>query len=396
MLVILRTLALALAGVFLVLFATLGASPEAIAPTEKLPARFDLVATSAPADTPPKTEAPKAVAATSTKTGTKLAVPVAPKPSTAELENQLHNAIDSLNRTLADLNAQKALNTVPISSQSLNEKVRAAIVNVICTTTGAGPFSPISASGVMVDPRGIIITNAHVGQYFLLRNYPSKDFVQCIVRTGSPASPKYTAELLFLPPSWMSANAHKIVESKPTGNGEFDYSFLRITGVVGPSITIPAAFPYLPFSLDAPIVDSEVLIAGYPAGFLGGITILKELYAASTVARVGDLYTFGTNTLDLFSIGGSVVAQQGSSGGAVADGNGSLVGIISTTSEGDTTGTRDLRAVATAYIARDFAKERGKSIVAFFAGDMAEESQQFMLGTAPTLTQELVNAIEGR
>jgi S1-C subfamily serine protease len=335
--------------------------------------------------------------ATTTKPVTKSPVTAQIKsPSPAEIQTQLNNAVDSLSKTLAELNAQKALNNVPASSEALNALVRSATINIICTTMGAGPLNPISASGVVIDPRGIILTNAHVGQYFLLKDYGSKNFISCIIRTGSPANPKYTAELMFLPPSWIEKNANKITESKPLGNGEYDYAFIRVTGVVGPSITIPSAFPFLPISPEPPNQGEEVLIAGYPAGFLGGITILKELYAASSIAKVGDVFTFRTNTLDLFSIGGSVVAQQGSSGGAVADGRGILVGLISTTSEGDSTGSRDLRAITTSYIARDFALEHGESLAEYFAKDPAEEAQKFLLGTAPTLTQQLVNALTGK
>ena len=33
-------------------------------------------------------------------------------------------------------------------------------------------FNPISGSGVIVDSRGVVLTNAHVGQFFLLHDYP--------------------------------------------------------------------------------------------------------------------------------------------------------------------------------------------------------------------------------
>lgn len=284
----------------------------------------------------------------------------------------------------------------PVNQIALNNKVREAIVNIICVTKNAGPLNSISASGVIVDPRGTIITNSHVGQYLLLKDYPSVGFIECTIRTGSPAQPKYTAELLFLPPSWIADNASKINQSKPTGNGEHDYAFLRITGTVHPSITLPAAFSFLPISVSPPEEGQALIAAGYPAGFLGGITVQKDLYASSAITRVGELFTFKTDTVDLFSLGGSVVAQQGASGGAAVDEGGALMGIIVTATDAPDTASRDLRAITTPYIIRDFKKESGVAIDTYLNGDTATKAQIFGSTIAPTLTAELIKAIESR
>ncbi len=277
---------------------------------------------------------------------------------------------------------------------SLNEEVRAAVVNILCITQAGGPLNSISGSGVIVDPRGIILTNAHVAQYFLLKNYPVQDFVECTIRTGSPASPKYRAELMFLPPAWITKNAQKINQERPMGNGEHDYAILRITGTVNANIPMPQSFPYLQISIDPPASGNQCLIAAYPAGFLGGISIQKDLYQASSVATVGELFTFASSTIDLFSVGGSIVAQQGSSGGAAADTGGILMGIIVTSTDAPDTGGRDLRALATAYIVRDFQNQYGASLATFLSHDAALEAAQFAVTTAPSLTATLINAVE--
>jgi S1-C subfamily serine protease len=170
---------------------------------------------------------------------------------------------------------------------------------------------------------------------------------------------------------------------------------LRITGTTNPNATLPASFPAIPISETFPSEGDAVLVAAYPAGFLGGITIAKDLYQLSANATVGDLYTFETSTVDLFSVGGTVVAQQGSSGGAVTDANGSLIGLIVTTTDAPETGARDLRAIAMPYLFRDFKKETGIELQTYVAGDLAVRAQQFNLGTAPTLTQTLIHAIGG-
>ncbi|MEK7613307.1 MAG: trypsin-like peptidase domain-containing protein [Patescibacteria group bacterium] len=325
-----------------------------------------------------------------------------PSPSQESEKSQtvIENYEASLEQALLELaRIQREQQTPTEAPLGLNEKVRSALVNILCTTASAGTLSPISASGVIIDPRGVVLTNAHVAQYYLLKDYPSPGFVDCVLRTGSPATATYKAELLFLPPSWIAKNAHKIDDETPTGNGEHDYALLRITGAVG-SHSVPAALPYLPLVLDAPLIGTPVLLAGYPAGFLGGITITKELYAASANASVGQVYTFDTNTVDLFSIGGSIVAQQGSSGGAAAQANSTspngaaLLGLITTSSDAPDTGSRDLRALSTEYIIRDFEAERGLPLASYLGMSLKEEQERFALSTAPTLSSALITVLE--
>ena len=300
---------------------------------------------------------------------------------------------------LAEALAQLAEeSTTPLETQtpvaSTNDIVRGALVNIICTTETAGPVNPISGSGVIIDPRGIILTNAHVAQFFLLENYPRPGFIDCYIRTGSPATAKYTAELMFLPPSWIKDNAQKIDDAAPTGNGEHDWALVGITGTISDSIDAPSTFSYLPVSLNTPSKGDQVLVAGYPAGFLGGITVAKELYAASANAQIKELYTFGSQSIDLFSIGGSIVAQQGSSGGAAATPDGILTGVIVTSTSAPDTASRDLRAIATRYIVEDFASETGISLSSYLGGNLAENTLAFRQNIFPTLAAALISVLE--
>ncbi len=393
---LLKTVLLVISGLVLLLFFIAGLNPlPAAAPTYPPPALLDTSNVSTTTET--------VVAPTPINIEEKPTKPAEQKESTPSdtipapsVQTKIQETIDTISQALDDLKGQELPSNITSDYKGLNETVRGAIVNIICTTEGSGPLNPISASGVVIDPRGVIITNAHVGQYFLLKDYPSPGYVDCSIRTGSPARPAYTAELMFLPPSWITANAQKIKQDNPTGNGDHDYALILITGTGNAHSTLPNTFPYLHLSTIEPVAFAEVLLAGYPAGFLGGITILKDLYAASSVAKVGDLYTFVENTLDLFSIGGSVVAQQGSSGGAVASRSGELMGLIVTSSDATDTASRDLRALAATYIRRDFERESGKTLSAYLAGNLTQELELFRIGTAPTLTQSLVNALKSQ
>lgn len=340
-------------------------------------------------ETPPQIERPKSPTTPTPPPATKKPIPPAPPeppktPKVEELNITLERAIQSIS-TLAT--------TQPASTT--NDRVRAALVNIICTTKTAGPFESISGSGIIIDPRGVILTNAHVAQFYLLENYPTPGFVECVIRTGSPARPMYRAELMFLPPSWIRDNAHKIALENPTGNGERDYALLRITGAAGPTIVLPSLFPFLLVATSPPEIGDSVLQAGYAAGFLGGITVQKDLFASSAFSTVRDVFTYNANTVDLFSLGGSVVAQQGSSGGPVTNTDGVLMGVIATYSGSGDTSTRDLHAVTTAYIIRDFAEERGKSLQAVLSNEnLANEVIIFNQLYAPAERAALIAALE--
>src|SRR3989344_8595044 len=69
---------------------------------------------------------------------------------------------------LPQLDASKVpqATTPVVSFDEINRKTREALVNIICTSRRGGAFNLISGSGVVIDPRGVILTNAHLGQYF--------------------------------------------------------------------------------------------------------------------------------------------------------------------------------------------------------------------------------------
>lgn len=287
------------------------------------------------------------------------------------------------------------LQTPLIDPEAINTQTRTAIVNILCSTASDSLLKPISGSGVIIDPRGIILTNAHIGQYFLLRDYPSKNSVDCVVRMGSPARPLYHAQLIYLPPAWIDTNASQVIAEHGVGTGQDDYAFLQISGSTDPAGKLPSIYPSIGMSGQTPDTGDGILIAGYPAGFLDGITIEKSLYPTSAFTAVGQLYSFDkSSNVDVISLGGTVVAQGGASGGAaVRVYDGRLTGIIATATTGSTTASRDLRAITVEHLDRSLRAYGKGGLVAFLSSDMWIEAADFAAKTFEAEKQKLIRVL---
>lgn len=283
-----------------------------------------------------------------------------------------------------------------IPLEKLNEDARSAMVNIFCTTKQGGDFEPLTGSGIIIDPRGVILTNAHVAQYFLLKNYRVENFINCIARTGSPAKPAYKISLLYIPDNWLSNNAKIIKDENPLGTGENDYALLLITDSASNS-PLPKTFPFIPIDPEQKNItgDVPVLLVGYPAGLLGGIEAQYELWLVSSRSFLTKLYYFEEKkNIDAFSLGGNILAQKGVSGGvAINQWSGKVEGILTTITEAKTTGERDLSAISIAHVNRSFTQNTRKSISEFLSGDLNKTLEDFATSSMPNLTKTLTDAL---
>lgn len=282
-----------------------------------------------------------------------------------------------------------------ISFTDINKNTRESIVNILCLSEGSGPLSPISGSGVIINNNGVILTNAHIGQYFLLEKYKSEDFINCVIRTGSPAKPIYEGKLLYISTKWIVDNAEALSLDNPTGTGENDYALILITDTINSNDVLPSSFQSISYTIDESEIEkgNNVLLAGYPAGFLGGTSIQRDLHITSTITQIMDIFTFNESTYDVISVGGSVVAQEGSSGGAVVNNKGELIALISTSSIGETTEERDLHAITLSHINRSFIEANQKTLQELLNSDLRGTSNNFNNTVAPELTKILTDVL---
>lgn len=270
--------------------------------------------------------------------------------------------------------------------------LKATVVNIICLPGGGLRGS--SGSGIVIDQRGLIITVAHVAQNFLLRDYPTKGAGKCYIRTGSPAKNAYSAELVYLSPQWLRENRATFLENRPSGTGENDFAFLVITGSIT-NTPLPSRFAYIPLAVPDTKIKTKDYVgtASYAAEFLSSSELRSSLYPTIKFASIDDVYTFGRNTTDIFSVAAGSAAQEGSSGGGVMNTSDRLIGVISTRTAKADLSQRTLQAITMDHIRRTFRSDTGADLDAYMKADSATLIAKFK-DTYASLLSDISESIE--
>ncbi len=275
------------------------------------------------------------------------------------------------------------------SDKALTENIRDVLVNIYCQYKTDEYIRTTTGTGFFINPKGVILTNAHVAQFLLLDGMQnSNGEVSCVIRAGDPASPKYHAELLYISPKWVFENADLITSEAPRGTGERDYALLYVSKSIDQS-PLPSHFTAINVSTDflpRSISGNEMITAGYPAEALirGGANVKLPAVVASTTLKT--LYTFGSNYADIFSISESPVGEQGASGGPVVSPlTQTVIGLIVTKGDESSEGSRSLRALTLSYIDRTIIEETGYSLIQNMQGDVSQRGKIFKTVMVPFL-----------
>ena len=317
-----------------------------------------------------------------------------PEPITTEDETRIEDAPASNTASEEILPQdepepeQKAVAPPPPAPIELaRAKAQSSVVNILCEPKKNGTMA-VSGTGVVIDPRGVILTNAHVAQYVLLSAREEVNLA-CTIRSGSPATNSWGVDLLYIPPEWVAEHAEDIVKTSPTGTGEHDYALLIAKDGVKP-LGSPTFTP-IETTITPNIVGTTVILAAYPAEFSGFAATQQFLLSSSILTPVRTVLTFDADTVDVLSFGAVALAQGGSSGGAVVNENGRLIAIISTTSNREFIAERDLRGVTVSYINRALSESYGTSLTGLLSGDVVTQGEYFRNNLAPALSQTIVD-----
>jgi S1-C subfamily serine protease len=267
-----------------------------------------------------------------------------------------------------------------------------SIVNIFCTFTTTESIRTTTGTGFFIDKEGVIMTNAHIAQFLLLEKTDAFGDAKCTVRIGSPAVARYEADLLYISPTWIQENAALIDDAAPMGTGERDYALLYISGDIE-GWPLPAEFPALPFDselLPTSVRESTVVAAGYPASDLLARGSGTDLFGKTAATTISELYTFGSNYADVFSVRGSEVGAQGASGGPVVNKEGEVIGMIATRGDDTADGAGSLRAITLSHIDRSMKEESGFTLEENLGGDIPYRAKVF----ADTMTPFLLSILE--
>jgi len=293
---------------------------------------------------------------------------------------------------------QRATALAPLEPSTYTTDPVEALVNIFCTSTTARTIRTTTGTGFFVHEKGVILTNAHVAQYLLLQNTDVFGETTCTIRTGDPAAPRYIADLLYLPPAWITAHAKNIIEEAPVGTGERDYALLYVTESIDNS-PLPARFPALQIRtnlLSQSTRGASISATGYPAEAMLRSGNTNQLNPQTARTTITELYTFTSNTADVFSIRGTAVGQQGSSGGPITNEAGQVIGLIATRGDDMRDGAGSLRAITMSHIDSTMIEETGFSLARNVSGDIKERGELFNSAMTPLLTQLLALQIQLR
>ncbi len=263
-----------------------------------------------------------------------------------------------------------------------------SVVNIYCKITKGNLIESVTGSGVVINSKGIVLTNAHVAEYVLLEDYMNSPSYSCNIRTGSPAKNSYKADVIYLSPTWVANNSNSLTRLNSVGTGANDYAFLRLKTSSQNNTVNPVTSSDI--STEKNSISQKIILGGYPSENITADQLDKNLKFVSENSSITDLYGInGDDTKDLISTEATTLAQKGSSGGAIFSSQGILTGIMVATTLTDN-GLKNIRGIALSYINQNLISSYGKTIYELINSADSVESD-FKLNNLKKLSEILLS-----
>ena len=268
---------------------------------------------------------------------------------------------------------------------TISSSIENVSVNILCLRQTGNKINLATGSGVIISSSGVVLTNSHVAQHFLLKDAGYK----CSIRRENIPLYGFNAVPLYISEGWIEENYKQINNSSPTGTGKYDYALLLITSNTNPTISLPK-FPSLKLNTSSNFlsVGDNVSVAGYPSVMTTSLEIAKNSSLVLDQAKIREVFTLGNNTVDVVSTTDTKVAQRGASGGGLFKNN-ELGGIVVSTNHGSSPGNFVVNVLTLDYINRELKNETGKTLSEFLSSDLSKQSKDFET-VAPRLTELLM------
>lgn len=232
-----------------------------------------------------------------------------------------------------------------LSDQEIYSRFSKAVIQIYCST----PQELFAASGVVVNERGLVLTNAHVAE--IVKKAGESN---CQARHGNPAASFAKLKLIF-----EAGVALKIADTQVP---QRDIAFLQL-------FDSKDSFGVAEINTADAAEDETVLTLGYPSEFLQGINTESNSNLVFSTLKVDGFVDIDGDktTAEGYIFRGGLALQQGSSGTALINRSGKIVGIIFATTKAETTQDREGVGLTVSYIDKIMRLETGLGLSQFIS-----------------------------
>lgn len=237
------------------------------------------------------------------------------------------------------------LNTLPTPEH--------AVVNIFCSqkiiVNGkiTNQRRTITGSGTLINKDGTVLTNAHVAQFPLLSE--TNPNVVCLARYGNPANGSIGIKVSFISPQWVKEYGKYINTEGAAQTGSSDFALLKLNLDNLNTIEKNKLSP-IKLQKILPNQGDSIHSLSYPANILSIKGVNSALPQQKESLQINRLYSVGTTPVDIIETTPSTAGQRGSSGGAIVDTRGDLIGTITTIVNSTTPQKTLIRALTIEHI----------------------------------------------